>query len=156
MPCLTNGNFERVEDFSHGEISRPKVPMEKMKEYRRKLMKRDFQTARWACNKQAGTIQLPLADNSGIAELQKESGKLEIRIDDLEGAHMAICDILEIEDKQMEQNSRYDTINHTNRETLQLLNENIVALQLKDDRTSIFSEKSKQSRTSRRSKQLSV
>ena len=88
--------------------------------------------------------------------MQKESGKLDTRIDDLEGAHMAICDILEIEDKQMEQNSRYDTINHTNRETLQLLNENIVALQLKDDRTSIFSEKSKRSRTSRRSKQLSV
>ena len=75
MPCLTNGNFERVEDFSHGKISRPKVSTEKMKEYRRKLMKRDFETARRACNKQADTIQSLLADNSGIAELPKESGK---------------------------------------------------------------------------------
>ena len=28
-PCLTDGNFERVDNFSHGEISRPKVPTEK-------------------------------------------------------------------------------------------------------------------------------
>ena len=89
--------------------------------------------------------------------MQKESGKLETRIDDLEGAHTAICDILEINDKQIKQNSRYDTINHTNRETLQLLNENIATLQLKrDDRTSIFSEKSKRSRASRRSQQSSA
>ena len=106
MHCLTNGNFERVEDFSHGEISHPEVPMGKMKEYRCKLMKRDFETARRPCNKQAGTIQSLLADNLGIAELQKESGKLETRIDDLEGAHTAICNILEIDDKQIEQNSR--------------------------------------------------
>ena len=92
MHCLTNENFERVEDFNHGEISHPKVPMEKMKEYRRKLMKRDFETAQRACNKQAGTIQSLLADNSGIAELQKESGKLETRIDDLEGTHTATRD----------------------------------------------------------------
>ena len=109
MPCLTNGNFERVQDFSHGEISRPKEPMEKMKEYRRKLMKRDFQTARWASNKQAGTIQSLLAGNSGIAELQKESGKIETRIDDLEGVHTAICDILEIEDKQIEKKTAVTT-----------------------------------------------
>ena len=56
-PCLTEGNFERIDNFSHGEISRPKVPTEKMKEYRRQLMKRDFETARRARNKQADTIQ---------------------------------------------------------------------------------------------------
>ena len=28
-PCLTDGNFERIDNFSHGEISRPKVPTEK-------------------------------------------------------------------------------------------------------------------------------
>ena len=45
-----------------------------MKEYRRQLMKRDFETARRACNKQVHTIQSLLADNSGIAESQKERG----------------------------------------------------------------------------------
>ena len=109
-------------------------------------MKRDFETARRACNKQADTIQSLLADNSGIAELQKERGKLEARMDDLEGAHTAICDILEIEDERIEQNSRYDTINNNNREMLRLLNQNIAALQLKkDDCSSIYSGKSKRS-----------
>lgn len=74
-----------------------------MKEYRSQLMKRDFETARGACNKQADTIQWLLADNSGIAELQKERGKLEARMNDLEGAHVATCDILEIKAEWIKQ-----------------------------------------------------
>ena len=74
MPCLTDRDFEREEDISHGEISRPKVPTEKIKEYRRQLMERYFETAQRACNKQANTIQSLLADKSGIAELLKERG----------------------------------------------------------------------------------
>ena len=69
-------------------------------------MKRGFEIARRACNKQADKIQSLLADNSGIAELQKECGKLEAHMDDLEGAHVAICDILEIDDEWIKQNSR--------------------------------------------------
>ena len=73
-------------------------------------------------------------------------------MDDLEGAHAAIC-----EDERIEQNSRYDAINENNRETLRLLNENIAALQLKKDgRSSIYSGKSKRSRAFRRSKQSSA
>ena len=157
MPGLTNQDFETVEDFSQGEIRHPKVPTEKMKEYRCQLMKRDFETVQRACKKQANTIQSLLADNSGIEELQKERGKLKTRMDDLEGAHMAICNILQIKDERIEQNSHYDTINHNNRETLLLLNEDIAILQLnKDDRSSIYSGKSKRSHTSRRSNQSSA
>lgn len=156
-PGLTDRTFERKDDVSHSETSRPKVPTEKMKEYRRQLMERDFDAARRACNKQVNTINSLLTDKPGIAQLQKERGKLEARIDDLESAHIAIYDTLEVEDERIEQNSRYDTINHKNRETLRLLNENIAALQLKeDDRSSIYSGKSKRSRTSRRSKQSSA
>ena len=139
--CLNNRNFEGVEDFSHAKIGRPKVPT---KVYRRELMKRDFETARRACNKQAGTIQSLLADNSRIAELQKERGKKKKLAWMIWKAPPAICDILEIEDEQIEQNSRYDAINKNNRETLRLLNENFAALQLKkDDCSSIYSGKSK-------------
>ena len=48
-PCLTDRNSEGVEDFSHAKISRPKVPTEKMKEYRFQLIKRDIETAQRAC-----------------------------------------------------------------------------------------------------------
>lgn len=156
-PSLTDRTFERKDDVSHSETSRPKVPTEKMKEYRRQLMERDFDAARRACNKQVNTINSLLTDKPGIAQLQKERGKLEACIDDLESAHIAIYDTLEVEDEQIEQNSRYDTINHKNRETLRLLNENIATLQLReDDRSSIYSGKSKRSRTSRCSKQSSA
>ena len=63
--------------------NRPKAPTYKMKEYHRQLMERDFTAAKRACTKQVDKVQLLLADKIvGIAELQKERGKLEACMDD--------------------------------------------------------------------------
>ena len=66
---------------------------------------------------------------------------------------VAIYDMLECEDKRIEQNTRYDFLNHGNREALRLLNEKISALKAeKDDHSSILSSASKHSRLSKCSK----
>lgn len=162
-----NGIVENHEQFSHGEFppssttdstlvrssARPKVPTDKMKEYRQQLLERDFDAAQKACTKQVNRIQSLLADEVEISGLQQERGKLQARMDDFANAHAALHDTLEGEDKRIEQNNRYDSLNHSNREALWSLNERISVLQsAKDDRSSIYSSRSKHSRTSKRSK----
>ena len=88
-----------------------------------------------------------------ISDLQQERGKLEARMEDFADAHAAIYDTLKCEDKRIEQNTRYDSLNHGNREALRSLNEKISVLKAaKDDNSSILSSTSKHLRSSKRSK----
>ena len=135
--------------------NRPKAPTEKMKEYRRQMMERDFASAKRACDKQVDNIESLLADELvGIAEFQKARGKLEARMDDLQDAHTLIYDTLVLEEERIEQNRVYDSSNHSNRRALRSLNEKITALQSqRDELSSIHSSRSKRSSVSKRSKQ---
>ena len=133
--------------------ARPKVFTAKMKDYRQQLLERDFDAAQKACVKQVKRIQLVLVGEAEISDLQQERGKLEARMEDFADAHAAIYDTLECEDKRIEQNTRYDSLNHGNREALRSLNEKISVLKAaKDDHSSILSSASKHSRSSKRSK----
>ena len=135
--------------------NRPKVPTERMKEYRRQMIERDFAAAKRACTKQVERIESLLQDELvGIAEYQKARGKLESRMNDLHEAHSLLYDTLALEEERIEQNRLYDFSNHRNREALQSLNEKISALQSqRDDLPSIHSSRnSKHSRVSRHSK----
>ena len=128
--------------------SRPKVPTDKMKEYRRQLFEGDFEAAHRACTKQVNRIESLLSDKTEISVLQRERGKLEARIDDFASAHEVLCDTFETEEERIEQNARFDTLNNRNREVLQLLEETIYVLQSQmDERRSTLSS-SKHSRSS--------
>ena len=133
--------------------ARPKVFTAKMKDYRQQLLERDFDAAQKACTRQVKRIQSVLVGEVEISDLQQERGKLEARMDDFADAHAAIYDTLECEDKRIEQNTRYDSLNHGNREALRSLNEKISVLKAaKDDHSSILSSTSKHSRSSKCSK----
>ena len=83
----------------------------------------------------------------------QERGKLEAQMEDFGNAHAATYDTLECEDKSIEQNARYDSLNHGNQAALRSPNEKISALKAaKDDHSSILSSASKHSRSSKRSK----
>ena len=109
-----------------------------MKDYRQQLLERDFDAAQKACMKQVKRIQSVLVGEAEISDLQQERGKLEARMEDFADAHAVIYDTLEREDKRIEQNTWYDSLNHGNREALRSLNEKISALKTaKDDHSSI-------------------
>ena len=74
-------------------------------------------------------------------------------MEDFADAHAAIYNTLEHEDKRIEQNTRYDSFTHSNREALWSLNEEISFLKVaRDNHSSIVSSPSKHSRSSKRSK----
>ena len=135
--------------------ARPKAPTEKIIEYCRELLERDFVAAKRACAKQVIRIQSALADEIEISALQQERGKLEAQMDDFANAHTVLYDTLKSEDKRIEQDSRYDAINSGNREAFRSLNEKISALNRSqgDDHSSIYSSRSRHSRSSKSSKQ---
>ena len=72
--------------------SRPKVPTDKMKEYRRQLLEGDFEAAHRACTKQVNRIESLLSKETEISVLQRERGKLEARMDDFARAYEVLYD----------------------------------------------------------------
>ena len=130
-----------------------------MKEYQRQLFEADFEAAQRACTKQASRIQALLSDQNetyDVSVLQMERGKLEARMEDFTSPHEVLYDTFEIEEERIEQNAHYDTLNSRYCEMLRLLKETIHSLQLQmDDQQSTHST-GKQSRSSGRSKRLSV
>lgn len=144
---------------SHEDVrtsSRPKVPTDKMKEYRRQLFEGDFEALARACTKQVKGIELLLSKETEISVLEREREKLEARMDDFASAHEVLYDTFKTEDERIEQNARFDKLNSRNREILLHLKETIYAVQSqRDERRSNFSS-SKLSRSSRRSKRSSV
>lgn len=169
-----NGNDETGEEKesippepsgSHEDVrsrSRHRTPTEKMREYRRELRERDFGTAHRACAGQINHIESLLAERTEISVLQEERGKLTARIDDFASAHEALYDTLTTEEERVEQNKRYDSLNHRNREVSLLLERTIRALQSQvetpnDDcrSTRSSSKKSRDSGSSKRSSAMS-
>ena len=112
----------------------PKVPTEKMREYRRQMIESDFAAAKRACTKQVEKIESLLQDEfAGIAEYQKARRRLESRMNDLQEAHALLYDTLTLEEDRIQQNRLYDFNNHKNRGALRSLNEKIATLQLQGD-----------------------
>ena len=136
--------------------SRPIVPTDKMKEYRRQLLEGDFEAAHRACTKQVNRIESLLSEETEISVLQRERGKLEACMDDFASAHEVLYDTFKTEDVRIEQNARFDTLNNCNREILRMLKETIYAVQSQRDKPRSTFSSSKYSRSSRRSKRSSV
>ncbi|CAH3176681.1 unnamed protein product [Porites evermanni] len=130
------------------------MPTEKMKEYRRQVLERDFETARKEFMKQINEILSFLADDATeLSHLQRERGKLRVRMDDFTSAYEELYNTFEVEEETLARNNHYDALRHKNHEALLLLNERISALQAqRDDRNSIYTSRSKQSRSSRLSR----
>ena len=126
-----------------------------MKEYQCHLFEADFEAVQRGCMKQVSQIQALQSDQNetyDVYVLQMERGKLEAHMEDFTSAHK----VFEIEEERIEQNAHYDTLNSRYCEMLRLLKETIHSLQLQmDDQQSTHST-GKQSRSSGRSKRLSV
>ena len=139
--------------------SRPKVPMDKMREYHRQLFEGDFEAAQKACTKQVSRIQSLLSDQNETYEiyvLQMERGKLEAHMEDFTSAHKVLYNIFEIEEEKIQQNTCYDTLNSHCCETFRSLREKICSLQLQMDDRQWTHSTGKQSRCSGCSKRSSV
>ena len=124
-----------------------KMPTEKTKEYRRQILERDFETARKKFMKQINEIHSLLADDATeLSHLQRERGKLGVRMDNFTSAYEVFYNTFEIEEETSALNNHYDALSLKNHEALPLLNERISALQAqRDDRSSIYTSRSKQS-----------
>lgn len=95
--------------------SRPKVQMDRLKNYRHQLFEEDFKAAYPVCTKQLHRIQSLLTDQNQIHVSQRERGKLEARMDDFASAHEVLYDTFETEER-IKHNARYDDLNARNRD----------------------------------------
>lgn len=89
-----------------------------MKEYRRQMLRRDFEISREGCKKQVNKIHhLLTIDAMELSPLQRERGKLGVRMDDFASTHEVLY-TLEIEEaeQRLALNSHYDALNHKNHE----------------------------------------
>ena len=111
-----------------------------MREYRRQILERDFETARKEFMKQINEIHSLLADDATeLSHLQSERGKLVVRMDDFTSAYEVFYNTFEIEEETLALNNHYDVLSLKNHEALLLLNEKISALQAqRDDRAQLI------------------